>query len=142
MGRRPKFKPSQPPPPGAKIAPHDAPSEGSTNHVRPIFNLEHLKGRYCLSECTTDEKAAFADALHTRSKMTWAELRLAARHGLGFEIIPRQILRVQDFPSELTEDRQLLAFRFCGKAPMVGYRTGREFTVLFLDRDFTLYPHE
>jgi hypothetical protein len=35
----------------------------------------------------------------------------------------------------------MLAFRFCDKAPMIGYRIGRVFTVLFLDRNHTLYPH-
>ena len=42
----------------------------------------------------------------------------------------------------LTEDVQrLIAFRFAGNAPMVGYRVQAIFYILWLDRDFTLYDH-
>jgi hypothetical protein len=136
-----KFKASQPPNKGAKVGLHETPSDGSTNHLKPIFNLEHLKGPYCLSECTTEEKAAFADAIHKRSQMTWGEIQRAPKHGLGCETISRNALVVQTFPDDLTEDVQILAIRFCGKAPMVGYRRGRVFVVLHLDRDYSLYPH-
>jgi hypothetical protein len=78
MSNRRKFKPSQPPTSGAKIAPHAA--RQSTDHFRPVFNPEHLKGKYCLTECNTEEKATFADALFKRSKMTWHDGLL---HPLG-----------------------------------------------------------
>jgi hypothetical protein len=41
----------------------------------------------------------------------------------------------------VTEEVNLIAFRFDGKKPMVGYRDGVTFYVLFLDRSFTLYDH-
>jgi hypothetical protein len=44
-------------------------------------------------------------------------------------------------PSHLQSDINLLAFRFCAKAPMVGYREGNVFHVVWLDRAFTLYDH-
>jgi hypothetical protein len=139
-GKR-KLRPSQEPNKGARIGPHETSTELSTNDLRPIFSLEHLRGRYCLSMCTTEEKAAFADAIHKRSQMTWGEIQRAHKHGLGSETIRRDALRVQTFPAELTEDVPILAFRFHGNAPMVGYRRGRVFVVLHLDRDFTLYDH-
>jgi hypothetical protein len=44
--------------------------------------------------------------------------------------------------SHLTEDVQrLIAFRFAGNRPMVGYRVQAIFYLLWLDRDFTLYDH-
>jgi hypothetical protein len=142
MGRgKSRFRPSQPPNKGEKIAPQPIPTEGSTNGQRPIFNLEHLGGDYCLSACTTEEKAAFADTIHRLSKLTWGEIHRAPRHGLGSEIIDRASMGKRTYPPDATEDVNMLAFRFHGKAPMVGYRIGRVFTVLFLDRDFTLYPH-
>jgi hypothetical protein len=139
--RKGKFQPSQELNKGTKIALHETSSDGSTNHLKPIFNLEHLKGHYCLSVCTTEEKAAFADAIHKRSQMTWGDIQRAPKHGLGSETIKRGALRVQSFPPDLTEDIPILALRFHGNAPMVGYRRGRVFTVLHLDRDFTLYDH-
>ncbi len=44
-------------------------------------------------------------------------------------------------PSVVTEEVNLIAFRFCGKAPVVGFRARRIFHVLWLDRAFKLYDH-
>ena len=74
-------------------------------------------------------------------QLSWSELRLSPQHGLGYEQIPRHALRVS-LPSHLTEDVQhLIAFRFAGNAPMVGYRVQAILYILWLDRDFTLYDH-
>lgn len=114
---------------------------GSTNHQWPIFCLEYLEGDYCLCRCTREEKAAFAETLHRLGHMTWAEIQRFPRHGNGSEILSRESLGDRSYPVEVTDDVNILAFRFFGKAPMVGYRIGRVFTVLFLDRDFSLYDH-
>jgi hypothetical protein len=91
--------------------------------------------------CQQRGKAAFADTLDRLSQLSWSELRLSPRHGLGYEQIPRHALRAS-LPSHLTEDVQrLIAFRFAGNAPMVGYRVQAIFYILWLDRDFTLYDH-
>lgn len=141
MGKK-KFRPSQQPDRGGRLAPHDAPREPSTNHERPIFNLEHLDGDYRLSKCTVEQKAAFADALHRLSKLTWGEIQLARRQGLGHETINREQLRAKRFPPECPPDRNILVFGFGGdKHRMVGYRIDRVFSILFLDPDLSLHPH-
>ncbi len=99
-----------------------------------------MGGKYCLSHCDDGEKAAFADTLHKLSKLTWAEIKHAHKHGCGSEIIPRESLNA-GLPPHVTDEVNVLAFRFKGKAAMVGYRDDRVFYVLFLDRDFTLYRH-
>ena len=72
--------------------------------------------------------------------MTWAQIKTADRMGLGFETIARSSITA-GIPRHITDDVRLLAFRFFGNAPMVGYRDGRVFFVLWLDRSFTLYNH-
>jgi len=72
--------------------------------------------------------------------MTWKEISVANRKGMGYEKIARNALSVE-LPAHVTPDVNLLAFRFYGNAPMVGYRVKRVFHILFLDRDFTLYDH-
>lgn len=124
---------------GQSLAPHSL--SASTNHERPVFSLEHLGGDYCLSKCNREQEAAFADTLHKLSKLTWSEIQRAPKQGNGTEIISREALGTRPYPPELTDEINLLAFRYHGKHPMVGYRTGRMFTILFLDRDFTLYDH-
>lgn len=108
----------------------------------PLFSLRYLdRGRYGLAACQQREKAAFADTLDRLSQLPWSELRLAPRHGLGYEQLPRHAIRAA-VPSHLTEDVQrFIAFRFSGTAPMLGYRVQAIFYILWLDRDFTLYDH-
>ncbi len=119
---------------------HAAPVEGSTNSDRPSFDLQFLGGDFCLTRCDQELRAAFADTLHRLSQLTWEQICLAPRYGLGFETIPREAIRAK-LPAHVTEDVRPIAFRFAGKRPMLGYRRGRLFVVLFLDRDFTLYDH-
>ena len=61
--------------------------------------------------------------------MTWQEIINVPRHGLGHEIIPND------------ESVNILAFRFSGQKPMVGYRQENVFYIIWLDRNFTLYDH-
>lgn len=135
------FKPHDNPKPDGKIVAHSAPTSGSTNDVCPIFSLEHVEGDYCLSKCTTEEKASFADTLHKLGRQTWGVLKVRGRHKGGFEKIARHALGDRKYPPEVTDEVNMVAFRFCAMKPMVGYRVGRVFVILFLDRDFTLYDH-
>lgn len=108
----------------------------------PIFSLERMQvGRYCLSQLDKDHKAAFSDAIFRRRSITWRELKNADRQGIGFEKIAKTAIS-EKLPAYVTQDVDcLLAFRFKGKAPMVGYRVKDVFYVLWFDRDFTLYNH-
>lgn len=106
----------------------------------PVFSLRYLRPGYSLPDCTTEQKAAFADTLHKLSQMTWAEIAVAHRHGNGTEIIARSSIKAA-IPDHITKDVNLLAFRFSGMAPMVGYRDRAVFYVIWIDPRFTLYDH-
>jgi hypothetical protein len=99
-----------------------------------------LRKDYCLSDCNKDEKAAFADTLHKLSQITWNEISSSSRHGAGYERINRDAIR-SGIPVHLKADVNFIAFRFCGKAPMVGYRDENVFHVIWIDRTFSLYDH-
>lgn len=127
---------------GSKVAAPASAGAPSPDTQTPTFCLHYLGGNYCLTKCDTKEKADLAERLHKLSSMTWQEIKHAQRHGLGFEIISRKSLKTDLPPAvKAMEDVTVLAFRFSGKKPMVGYRDGRTFHIVFLDRDFTLYPH-
>jgi len=114
----------------------------STQQEHPIFCLKYLdRNYYSLRACTKEEKAAFADTLDRLSQLTWAEISKSHRHGLGYEKIARNSIRVP-IPAHVKEDVIFIAFRFYSKAPMVGYRTDAIFHILWIDRDFTLYQHK
>jgi len=112
----------------------------TTDQKTPVFCLHHLGGDYCLSNCDKDHKAAFADKLNELSKQRWQNLKLAPRHGSGYEKISREEIKTR-IPPEIPEDAQFIAFRFFGRKPFVGYRNQEVLHVLWIDRNFTLYDH-
>ena len=107
-----------------------------------MFSFQFLNSKYCISCCSLQDKAALADQLRMLGSKTWAELRQAPRHGIGYEKIARNAIRAS-FPDHLRKDEDVtfLAFRFSGKKPMVGYRDREVFHIVWLDRDFSLYDH-
>jgi hypothetical protein len=90
--------------------------------------------------CQPEDREALSTKLFELSQITWATINSAHRHGLGFEKIARNSLRVT-LPAAVTEDATIIAFRYNGKRPMLGYRDGRIFYILFLDWNFNAYPH-
>ena len=106
----------------------------------PIFSLRYLEGEYCLTKCAQDDQAAFALKLHRLSKLTWSQIQSQDRHKLGYERISRDALKAS-VPKFITEDVNIIAFRFSGLKSMLGYRDGSVFYIIWLDRNFTLYDH-
>lgn len=123
-----------------KEKPHSKPV--SDNDQRPVFSFEHMPqgSGWSVNCCQLEDRAQLSAKLYQLSSLTWMQISQAPRHGLGTEIIPRNQI-ASPVPSSVTEDTSLLAFRFSGKKPMVGYRDGRVFHVLWLDWNFSLYPH-
>lgn len=118
---------------------HSKKSDSPDNNP-PVFSLRYLQKGYCLNCCQKDEKAALADKLFTLSKLSWSEIKGLPRHGLGFEKIKSSSIKAT-IPAHITDDVDLIAFRFCGLSPMVGYRNESTFFIVWLDRSFTLYDH-
>ena len=110
------------------------------NRERPTFCLRFVDSSYCITSCSHEDKAAFADKLRRMSLLTWNELINAPRHGMGFETIRRSEIR-RPMPVQITEDVTLIAFRFSGKNPMFGYRMDGMFHIVWFDCNFDLYDH-
>jgi hypothetical protein len=72
--------------------------------------------------------------------MTWNEIIQADRHGFGREKIPQSSIR-RPMPPHVTEDVTIVALRFSGKKPMVGYQRDRTFHIIWFDCSFDLYDH-
>ena len=126
---------------GSQIDSGAKPVEGSTDDLSPVFCLRHLGRGHPLSACDPAEKAALAERLFELSQLTWNQIKIAPRHGQGFEKIARNALRGVSIPPEVTDEIPVLAFRFSGRKPMLGYQIGRLLTLIALDRDFTAYNH-
>jgi hypothetical protein len=126
---------------GIRIGLRDA-DEVSPDQQPPIFCLRYLDNDddFCLRECDKDQKAALVDTLHRLSQITWTQLKSIDRHKMGFEKITQKAIRGR-IPPHITEEVVFIAFRFWAMAPMVGYRNGAIFHIIWLDRKFRLYKH-
>lgn len=116
--------------------------EGSSQHQTPHFSFEKMQRGtgYSIECCGAEERAALASKLFELSQITWADIARSGRHGTGSEIIERGSFKIA-LPPFITQDTNLLSFRYNGKKAMVGYRENRVFHVLFLDWNFTVYDH-
>jgi hypothetical protein len=98
----------------------------------PDFGFESLNN---------DNKVALVNTLNKLSQFKWSQLRLAPRHGLGYEKIKKDALNFT-LPCSIPADRSIIAFRFCGKAPMLGYRSAYgTFYIVAFDSKFIAYKH-
>lgn len=125
---------------GERILAPNTKNTPSSDLACPVFSFEYLQKGYCIRDCQVSEKADFAMQLRQLSELNWRELRAADKHGLGYEKISKKAIRPR-IPLHITDDVNLIAFRFSGKKPMVGYRNGKTFYVVWLDRNFSLYDH-
>jgi hypothetical protein len=107
----------------------------------PLFSLEYIQKYYCLSDCTRDEKAAFAMSLLKHANLRWIDLKNMHRHGSGTEKIAHTAIKAPIPQLPFKGDIQFLSLRFDGKKPIVGFRRGRIFYILWFDRAFKLYDH-
>lgn len=111
------------------------------NVSKPVFSFAYLQNGYGLGRGQTEDKIALYDSIIERSKMTWSQIQNAPRHGLGQEIIKHEAIKPQ-IPSIVKEDTNLLALRYNGKKPVVGYRDKDVFYVLWIDSKYSVYSHE
>lgn len=112
-----------------------------THFDYPIFCLKNIHPDYSLEKCSKDEKAALMEALYIRSQLTWNQLRLADRHGLGSEKIAINGIKPRIPKSVTGEVKDLLAFRYFDLKPFVGYQNKFIFHILFIDSGRNLYDH-
>ena len=116
-------------------------SKPSPEELPPVFSFEHIQSPYSHEECQPQELAALVRKLCQLSKISWRQISQADRHGCGYEHIQRSSIKGAKIPKFITPDITLLAFRFSGLSPMIGFRLKRIFYIVWLDRSFTLYKH-
>ena len=108
----------------------------------PVFSFEKMQDGtgWSINCCDAENQAALSKQLFRLCQMKWREVIQAPRHGLGSEKIDVKSLKIP-LPKSVTQDVTILALRYHGKRPMVGYREGRVFFILFLDHNFKIYNH-
>ena len=80
-------------------------------------------------------------ALQDRARMTWLQIKMAGRHGLGSENITKGQIRAT-IPEAFRGTDQFMALRYHDKLPMVGVRVKDVFHVLWIEARYgDVYPH-
>lgn len=110
--------------------------------LAPIFSFEKMQtgSGYSVDCCERDHQSAVAKRIFKLSQMTWRQIHQAPKQGLGAETISRDAIKVP-LPPGLTDDVTLLALRYSGRCPMIGYKDERIFYILLLDHNFSVYDH-
>jgi hypothetical protein len=135
--------------------PHFKPRQNISAHIRqnevayspddapPRFSFRYLvkHADFGFESLDAEHKVALVNTMYKLSQLPWKQLRLAPRHGLGYEEIARDSLRFA-LPAAVTEDKTIVAFRFHAKAPMLGYRSAwGTFYIVAFDSRFLAYRH-
>ena len=83
---------------GKRIAPPpQVPPLPNYDSEPPVFCFRYLDKTYGLDSCTKDEKAALVSTLYKLSQLSWKELRLQPRHGLGIVVNPAPIYNLASY---------------------------------------------
>lgn len=126
---------------GQTIGAPSAQDTVDTSFDYPIFCFRHLDGTFGMNNCDHDERSALVSQLTRLSQLSWNDIKLSHKHGMGTEKINKSAIR-STFPVFISDDvDHLLAFRFKGLAPFLGHRNGSVLHIIYIDSKFTLYDH-
>lgn len=107
----------------------------------PVFCFRYTHRKYCVEVLPIEERAELITRIEQISKLTWTEIQLTQKHGFGSEKIKRGSIK-PDIPSFVTPDvNHLIAIRYSGFKPIVGFRNKFIFHLLFIDHDYSVYDH-
>ena len=103
------------------------------------FSFDRLSSeKYSPEKCNLEDLNQLMQQMRNLSQLTWNQVDSASRKGLGYEKIPLAEVKA---PTDMFKKDRAVVFRFNGEKPMLGYREGNTYHLVYLDHDFTAYPH-
>ncbi len=106
----------------------------------PHLSLSKSQPGYGVEELTERQRSEFLLKWSKRSKCTWQELLSHPKHGLGFEQLPQHKLK-RSAPEHLQAEKYMV-FRHDGNLPLVGYKIGDVFYLLWAEARYgDVYDH-
>ena len=112
----------------------------------PVFCFRHLHSKHNIEFCINADKKflkGFTKKLETLSKLTWKNIQLTNRKGLGTEKIAKTSI-IPSIPCSITRDVQsFLSFYFAGeKGRIIGYKGAHNiFHIVYIDTKLSVYKH-
>lgn len=106
----------------------------------PHLCFRHLQPRFGIEELSEKQRSEFLLKWAKRSQFTWKEINTQAKHGLGFEMLPKRNFR-PSIPERFEQDKYHV-FRHEGNLPFAGIKVGDAFYVLWIEKKYgELYEH-
>jgi hypothetical protein len=126
--------------PTAQVGRHIIAPEASDD-VPPRWCFAHVvDGDYNPRHLDKNQKALLLDQLLRRSQLTWKQIKLTPREGLGFEAIAGKSLKSPIPP--VAEGEIILCFRMGENGGrFLGIRKHHTFHILWVDCVYELYDH-
>lgn len=117
-------------------------SKSSLGSNRPYFSFRFICTKdYCMKRCSNEQFKSLSDKLRILSELEWSQIDSSPRETNGYEMIPVSALSAS-VPDRFSDQEAVCVFRFGGKKGRIaGVKFDKNFYVLFIDRDFTLYEH-
>lgn len=108
---------------GPRFRPLDKELHIDYNSFKPAFSFRHMNYGHgkCLSRCDHDSKSSISSTLLRLSQLTWSQIFLEPKEGLGCEKIANDRFK-EALPPIITPDVTVLVFRFSGAGRMAGFR--------------------
>jgi hypothetical protein len=99
------------------------------------FCLAHIQKGHCVRCLTDKQRADLALSIQQRCEMSWNQIILTPKHGLGTENMPANQIKPK-IPECFGDREQFIVLRYSGNLPMVGVRIGDVFHVLWIEKHF------
>ena len=110
-------------------------------HQKPYFSfVNYSEHKYGLDDLQDIDYKCLIRTLCKLSKLDWTEIEKSPRHKCGTEKIKREELRATVPP--FYDKKNIIAFRYKGKAPTICVRDGFCVDILFTDHNFSIYDHD
>jgi hypothetical protein len=110
----------------------------------PRFSFRYIvnDSKFSYDSLEREDKVNLINTLNVLGRLTWRQIHRQPRDKSGCEIINRKSLKLA-LPANVPEESNILAFRFSGMAPMLGYKSAfGTFYIIAFDTKFKAYKHE
>lgn len=118
-------------------------SQISFDELPPAFSFEKMPDNsgHSFNCCENEDRLHLARRMFMLSRMSWRDIRLAPRKGLGAEKIYRNSIK-KPIPNSITEDVDFFySLHYIGKKRFLGYKVGQIFQIVWVDHNFSVYDH-
>lgn len=110
----------------------------------PVFSFLYLHKKHGINKNEKDTNSALLYRLKQLSELPWIKIQYTDKHGFGSEKIDQSAIK-PDIPSHVTPDTPLLALRYSGNLPFVGYRDPIHkfiFHIIYVEKKYgDVYEH-